>query len=260
LAYVYNPQNKTQKPVWAAIEIASDRYDLHRWEICLISYPTQQGWKPKANQIELYDVQLSENPPIISRFFAFESTQTNNLQAVLYWYDSATFNVNSTLQEKNLKISLVAYPESVEALPQIQAQLTELATLIIDYWSPIKIASPIAIILSQNGGQIAIFTSSILLVMIPLYHIEIKRQKKIREVVYTKLSDENKFLIDVIKQTVENKNIATVDKIAEEFSQVAGKSINEEYLIQSLFELEKTGAIKSYIVPKQDEPFQAWTV
>ncbi|MEM2129707.1 MAG: exosortase/archaeosortase family protein, partial [Candidatus Bathyarchaeia archaeon] len=240
LAYIYVPHNESQKPVWVSLEIASARSSLHRWEVCLITYPLSQGWKPKVSEIELREIQLSENPPLISRFFVFQYTKTGLIQAVLYWYESATFNVNGTLQQKHIKLSLIAYPDSMDELAEIENQLISLATPIANYWRPIITWSPTALILSQNGGQLTVAASSILGVAVVVAAVEARSQQKARKAVYNKLSDANKQIIDAIRKA-EKTITPTLHNIAKTYQEVTGSLIGEAILLQKLTELEAVG-------------------
>jgi len=77
IAYLYYPEKADLKPIWATIEIASQISSLHKWELCLIEYPLNQGSAPKAIKLELTDIQISANPLIIGRYFLFEIPETN---------------------------------------------------------------------------------------------------------------------------------------------------------------------------------------
>jgi exosortase len=257
LAYIYTPKNESLKPIWIALEIASTRSTLHRWEGCLVNYPLQQGIKPKVEEIELSDIQLSENPPIISRYFAFRYTQTNATQAVLYWFESATFAINSTSQQKQVKISLIAYPDSVEELPKIKEQLLTIARPIVSYWQPVKMWSSVAVIMSQNGDRLVATTSTLLAAILIVYGLDAKRQRKINKSAYQKLSKGDKQMFDVIRET-EKRATSTVHNIANLYCEVTGQIIDEDQLLQKLAELEKIGIIKSYIASKHDEPILIW--
>ena len=257
LAYIYVPHNESQKPIWVSLEIASARSSLHRWEVCLITYPLSQGWKPKVTEIELREIQLSENPPIISRYFVFQYTKTGLIQAVLYWYESATFNVNGTMQQKHIKISLIAYPDSTEELTQIENQLKALATPIVNYWRPIVTWSPIALVLSQNGGQLTAATSFMLIAVVVVALVESRKQQKARSAVYNKLSEANKQIIDAIRKTAK-ATTPTLSNIAKTYQEITGNQMDDAKLLQKLNELEATGAIRSEITNSQDEPIKTW--
>ena len=253
LLYIYSPTNRSQTPIWAAVEIASTRL-THGWETCLITWRVTHGLTP-ATQIELKDIQIAQNPPMISRFFVFE--WRNDTQAVLYWYESATFQVNSTSQQKYVKISLLAFPKSLEDLPSLENQLVTLATAIISYWQPIKTWSQIALLLSQRGAQLAAITSTLLVPIAVLYARDRRKQRKANAKAYRKLSEPNKQIIDTVLET-EKTTTPTLGAIADRYKNRTGESIEGERLQQKLSEAEKTGLIKRDIDNNHDEPTQIW--
>jgi len=257
LIYFYSPINQSKEPVWVAIEIASTLSSLHRWETCLITWPLTKGYQPKVTQIELKDIQLAENPPIISRYFVFQYIATNETQAVLYWYETATFTVNSTSQQKHVKISLITYPESIEDLPDIENQMIPIATAITTYWQPIKAWSQVTMLISQNGANLATATSTILIATLIFYHLEDRRQRRANTNAYQKLSTQNRQIVDAVRET-EKIEPSTLGNIAKNIRKAMGKSVNEKQILQKLSELEKLGIIKSVISNRQDEPIQIW--
>jgi len=257
LIYLYSAINQSKEPIWVTIEIASTISSLHRWEVCLITWPISKGYQPEATQIELKDVQLTQNPPIISRYFVFNYTKTNETQAVLYWYETAIFTVNSTSQQKQVKISLIAYPETPEDLLQIENQLVAVATAITSYWQPIKMWSQITMLLSENGITLAAMSSTLIAAIIVLYALETRRQRKANAIAYQKLSGPNKQIIDVLRVT-EKSTTPTLDNVAKTYQQTTDKHLEKKQLLNKLYELEKTGIIKSTITSRQDEPVQIW--
>lgn len=257
LIYLYSPINQSKEPTWVTIEIASTRSSLHRWETCLITWPLTKGYQPKVTQIELKDIQLTENPPIISRYFAFQYITTNETQAVLYWYETTTFTVNSTSQQKHVKISVITYPETIEDMQNIENQMVALATAIANYWQPIKTWSQITMIISQNGANLATATSTILIAILIFNHLENRRQKKANTNAYQKLSTQNKQIIDAVRET-EKTATPTLGNIAKNIRKTIGKNINKKQLLQKLSELEKIDIIKGAIANQQDEPTQTW--
>lgn len=138
LIYAYGSSNTTKPTVWVAVELASTLGPLHRWETCLINYPLSQGLQPKISQLDLTDIQTQANPPIVGRYFAFQYHTTNQTQVVLYWYETATFSINGTSEQKHVKMSLVVYPKSSSEVTQTETLLLPIAKEINDYWQPIK--------------------------------------------------------------------------------------------------------------------------
>ena len=260
LVYIYVPDDRSLGTIWVAVEIASARSPLHQWETCLVNYPLATGLSPMVTQLEMRDIQLCENPSIVGRYFAFSYLRTTGLtrfQTVIYWYEKTSFNIDYIVQQKYVKMSLIAYPDSSDDLSQIESSLIQTAKSITDYWQPIKSWSPLTLVLSQSGAQLAASTNIIFMAAVVLYGWETRRQKNLNRVVYGKLSDGNKQIIDIVRKTGE-KDMPTLENIANMWLQMTGQSIDRDQLLQKLVELEKAGAINSYIANKQDEPFQTW--
>ena len=259
LVYIYFPHNETKEIVYVAIEIASTRSSLHRWETCLITWPVSHGYQSKVNQIELRDVQLVENPPIIGRYFIFQYKASNSTQAVLYWYETSIFKVNSTSQQKQVKISLIAYPDSLEYLPELENQLQTLATIIASYWQPIKTWSQIALLISQNGDKLFITTMVLLCAVFVISSFEKRKERKQSKIAYQKLSKANRQVIDAVHQTEKNMPV-TLNNILETHKTTIRKRVNRKKLLEKLSEAEKMGVIEKKIVNRQDEPVQSWRI
>ena len=257
LIYLYSSINQSEDLIWVTIEMAPTLSTLHGWEKCLITWPLTHGKQPKVTQIELKDIQILENPPITSRYFAFNYTDTHMTQAVLYWYETATFTTNSTAKQEHVKISLIAYPQNTKDLPKIEDQLLSVAKEIAEYWQPIKTWSQITILISQNGITLTTITSTILIATIILYCLEKRKQRKANTNAYQKLSEPNRQIIDAVQKT-EKTTLPTLNNIAKTYRKTTKKSIRKKRLLQKLLELEKTGLIESRIANKQDEPTQTW--
>lgn len=257
LAYLYTPVNQPNEPVWVTIEIASTRSSMHGWETCLITWPLTHERQPRVTQIELKDIQLVKNPPIFSRYFVFQYKATNETQAVLYWRETATFAVESTSQQKHVKISLIAYPDNLEDLTSLENQLLVYATTIANYWQPIKTWSQIALLVSQEGAYLAAITTALLTAVIILYALETRKQRKSNAKAYQKLSKPNKQIIDIVLET-QKTTTPTLSAIVTTYKNRTGEPIEEEELLHRISEAEKTGIIKSDIASNQDTPTQIW--
>jgi len=257
LTYWYISNDESTDSVEVTIEIASTRSSLHRWETCLITWPLSHGYQPKVTQIELKDVKLNENPPIIGRYFVFTYVDTNETKVVLYWYETTIFTLNQTTQQKNVKLSLIADLGDLEDLPKTEDQLMSIAKAIVNYWQPIKTWSQITMIISQNGASLAAISSAILIIIIAIYAIEIRKQTNANTSAYRKLSKINQQTIDIVEET-EKKSTPTLENIAATYKKITGKQIAKTILLKRLRELENMRIIKSIIANKNDEPIQIW--
>jgi exosortase len=257
LAYAYSPNNETKEVVWVILEIGSANSMLHSWEVCLITWRLSHGYQVTVNQIELTDVQLLENPPIIGRYFIFQRIKTNSSQAVLYWYETSVFQVNSTSQQKQIKISLIAYPDTLDDLPEVKKQLLTVATEIVSYWQPIKTWSQIALLISRNGDKLITVTMASLGVILIFYNLEKRKERKQNTVAYQKLSKADKQIINAAHETGKNM-VPTLNNISKTYNKMTGQTIDKEKLIQKLTEAEKIGIMKRDIGNRWDEPVQIW--
>jgi exosortase len=257
LVYAYVPKDETKAPIYVAVEIASTLSSLHRWETCLITWPQTHGYQPKVTQLELKDVQILQNPPIIARYFAFQYTSTNQTQTVLYWYETATFTANNTAQQKHVKISLIAYPRTPEETPTIEDQLLPVAEAIANYWQPIKAWTQIALTISQNGPTLTAATATLLAITLAYQKLQNRRERKSNIQLYNKLSEHDKLVIQAAQRAPKGNEL-TINAIASRYKILAGRNIEIEELIKKLNETEKVGLIKKDITSYGDEPRLTW--
>lgn len=247
----------TKEPLWITIEISSTLSNLHTWEECLITYPISHGLQLTIRQIDLKDVSLNDNPPIIGRVFVFQYLATNQTQAVLSWYESATFRVNSTSQQKYMKISVEAFPRNTQNLQPLEDQMLFVAKTVANYWQPIKTWSQIALTLSQNGDKLVLVTLVLLLGTVVILLIDKRRKRKKNFYALQKISDSNKKFINAINET-EETTIPTLSNIARTYRSTCGTSIQQSELLQELRHAEEAGFIESNVTNKNDEPLQTW--
>jgi len=253
LAYEYLPQKEGDSKVNVLLEVAETTTPLHPWESCLVEWRIKTGYKP-VTVLDLRDISLHEDPPVIARYFAFYTN--NRIQLVLYWFENAVFNINNVLQQKFVKISLVTYFDNPEDLSMKEDQLLPFAEAILGYWKPVKTWNIITMFLSQNSLYLAYATLSLLIVLLILHSIQTRRKRKANAITYQKLSKQNKQIIDAIRKT--EKTTPTLENIARTYKKITGQVIKKDQLLKSLIELEKTGIIKNQIINMQDVPIQIW--
>ena len=256
LMYTYQPLDKTKEVVWVGVEIGSANSMLHNWETCLISWPIELGKAAFVTQLDMKDIQIQQNPPIIARYFAFQWAETNQTEVTLYWFETAKFMTNGTTQQKNVKISLITLPATPQNLTQAETFIP-LATAIVKHWEPIKTWTLPAQLLSQNGLYLSAITTTLLASVIVLYFVKERKQRKANAIAYQKFSKPTKQIIDMILET-QKTTIPTLSAIAATYKNRTGEAIEREELLHKILELEKTGIIKSDIVSDQDTPAQIW--
>ena len=257
LVYIYRPKDLKEQEVWVTIEIGTTLSRFRIWETYLIANRVARGLEPEATKIALQDDDLLQIPQITGRFFVFNYTKTGITQAVLYWFEDSPFAVNSTFQQKRIKISVTTYPEALIELSSIHNNMVALATEIARYWQPIKTWSQTTLILSSNSSTLVGITIAGIVLFLIMIFFEIRKKQMDNSKIYNKLSNENRIIIDAIKQT-EQTSIPTIRNIAITIQRQKGKEINKTALVDQLQELEKTGLIKNDIISIQQEPIQTW--
>jgi len=257
LTYAYISTKGSKANIWVIIEIAGSRTCLHPWEVCLITWPQTEGHQPRVTQSDLRDVQLLENPPIIGRYFAFQDTESNLTQVILYWYENAIFNAGSGLKKEYVKISVITYADNPEDISEIEEQLLPFGKAIASYWQPIKAWSRIALAIAQNGSLLIAVTVALLGIVIGNQVIKNQEEKKSSLKVYNKLASEEKLIPRAVYE-VAKRGKATCDAIASAYQKLAQNPIELNLILEKLEQAEEAGLIKKEVISQDDEPVLIW--
>lgn len=257
LAFTYSSNDPNKPTVWVSIEIAQTTGSLHRWETCLVNYPLSRGLKPSVTQLELRDVQVLENPPIMGRYFAFQRNTNNQTQVVLYWYETTTIEINGTAQQKQVKMSLIAYPQSPQDIAKAKEALLPIAKAINEYWEPIKTWTTVALAISQNGLTLAALPAALLIALVIYKGYLNSQELTALKRLYSKLPAQTQQLITAIENAQTNNN-PTQHGIATEYEKLTQTKPDPQWLNQKLQETQKTGLIKQKLINQNDQPKTAY--
>ena len=254
LVYVYLPLDETRETIWVAVEIGSATSMLHRWEVCLISWRIRHELPALVTRLDLRDIQIQENPPIIARYFAFQWAKTNRTQVVLYWFEDAIFMTNSTPQQKTVKMSAIAYPETPEGVTE--ADLSLVATTIAEHWQPIKRWSTLVIGIARHGAYFAGASAISLVAVVAFLYIEHINRKKGNIKIFSKLVPEEKFIVGAVNRA--SRDPPTLKNIALRYEESTGESIGLSVVLSKLREACEAGLVKEDLAAIGDEPFLIW--
>ena len=255
LQYVYS--KPAGIPLWVTIEIAPTISSLHRLETCLITWPITVGGRPQWTQLDLRDVELMQNPPIIGQYFAFQNKNDNHTEVVLYWFESSMFTINGTAHQEMVKISLITYPNSVEEIRAYEQYMLPFASSIAEYWKPMKTWNQAALIISENGLRLAAGTGIILCGIAIFDYIKRRRTRRVNSEIFGKISEIEKQIIDAMNEA-SRKTTPTTQNVADTYERIAGKKIDTQTLSKHLLGLEEIGMIGNRILNQNDEPVQTW--
>jgi exosortase len=261
LIYVYTPVNAgngSNPQIWVTLEVAKAVGSLHRWETCLVNYPISQGYKPSVTQLDLRDIQINDNPPVLARYFSFQDNTDDQTQVVLYWYQTGIFAQNGTNVSQNVKISLVMYPSNSAHVQAAEDALLPVAVAVNSYWEPIKSWATFSIVISQNGLTLAIVCFVLLVALIAYKLLFIDRpQRALLKNLYVKIPEKERILLQAIDKT---KGKFTLSTLSEEMQKLIGAPVPEEWLKRELENAEQAGFIEKVIVNRDDMPIVKWKV
>ncbi len=172
---------------------------------------------------------------------------------VLYWYETATFDTNSTTQTKSVMISLIMYPSSPQNVSDTENQELPFASAINNYWQPIRAWTAVALGISQNGLTLSA-GATVFLVLLTLYAVFLDRKEKLALLnLYRKLPAETQLLMKAVTNAQNNHN-PTVQGITLELQKLSQTFPSDSWITQKLVEAEKTGLIKKMLINKDDNP------
>ena len=259
LTYSYTPTNNANLKVWVLVEIANSGSVFHRWENCLITYPLTQGNQPAATQIDMRDIQLTENPPIFARHFIFHWTIYDFTQAVTYWRETLTLTTNTTNERRNIQISVITYPNQTNPsqIQQIETNLETFAKNIATYWEPLKTWVPIALSLSQNANILAAASASGLLLILPIASMQKIKANKQRKQLYPKLSEQDQNLLHTLTLTPPH-TLPTTGYIQSVHQKTFQENIQLDNLQTRLQQLAQLDLVSREIQNVEDEPILTW--
>ena len=257
LWYAYYPNNNS-KPIWVAVEIASATTSLHGWEYCLLTMPNIQGNKPQVTPIEQKDIEILDNPPILGRYFVFQWNKDNQTDAVLYWYETSTINIDSVTQQRRIKISVYMQDlenHTKELITQTENQLLIFAKNIASYWEPIREWSNITLLTSKTGINLIWIPILIIILTTSYQQINNRKKKKNNFKAFQKLSSEDRLILESLSKT---KHTSTLCNIQTAYHKDTQNPIKKEQLLNKLRKMSDIGFVEEKVINIQDEPYYVW--
>jgi len=264
LVFAYIPKKDGESPIWVTVEIADAMSKLHAWEVCLLFWQEKIGKEP-VNAIELKDVQILENPPLIGRLFIFNPKRSNSTVCVLYWYERAVFNIASNWELRYMKTSLLVYLDDLtesEEYPKIENELLSIATDIAVSWEPVKTWSIFTPLFAKWAPTIifSAITASLLVKLV----FEMQKRKN-KATLYKKVKLSSRFIEEdkktlMIVEILRKHGKATDKEIFELYKKVSKESIDFNDFLEILKYAENEGLIERDIKNSRDEGLLVWKI
>lgn len=258
LVYAYIPMNQSAKTIWVTLEIGSSLSVYHAWEGSLITWPQAQGHQPIATQLDLRDVELIQNPPIVGRFFAFQPTGSDVIQVTLYWYENAFIDTGSIVELKYLKMSLIAFAQNPDGYSEVEDLLLPFGKSIASLWQPMKAWPSIAIFIASQGNMLIELIIGSLAIIFAIQTLLKQKQKESNLQAYNKLRLKEEKLILLAVHNAAEKDKPVGNAIASSYRKLAQKTIKMDLLQTRLEQAEEAGFVKRDVTSQEDEPMIVW--
>lgn len=256
LAFAYYPEKQGDIEVKVALEVAESTVVLHLWEVCLITWAIPKGDQP-VTALDLRDVRIQEDPPIIARYFAFQEQGQTHIQLVLYYFTTALFEIDNTTQKKQVKLSFITYFDNPEDLNVMEDKLLPFAEKTVNYWEPLRKWNVVVTAISKSSLPLATIASAALIALVPFSWVQMKKRSKVNASIYQKLHPYKQQILDAVRET-EKKSLATFENIVETYEKMASQPIDKEGLLRNLAELEELEVIRNKIISENDKPVYIW--
>lgn len=256
LVYAYIPLNASGPTIYVDVGIADSLTNLHNWEVCYVTLQTSQGLAPLVSVLDNRDIQLLENPPLIARYFAFESTN-NYTQISLYWYEKALFNTGLTVEQKFVRITLIILAADSTTYLQSEEQLQTYAQSIASHWEPLKEQSLFSFSVTLQQLLLVGATVFIGVAGTAEYMRKWQKNKETLRMFENFGQSDAKLLFQTIQQ-VNNQNRATTENIATALEKATRKNVDFGELVSKLEHLQENGLLEKDIVNINNEPQLVW--
>jgi len=254
LLYAYLPKNPSNSAIFVNLGVASSKSNLHSWETCFVSWRLAQGQPALVQVLDSRDVQIIQNPPIIARYFVFESPD-DYTQVTLYWYERAPFNTGVTVEPKYVRISLVIYAFDSNNYQKHEETLLPFAQSIAAHWEPLKTRSLVSLGVPMLQSMLVLAIAFIIFTGATKYTIDQRRKSNNLKIFENHASQKEKNVLQTIKNATKE---TTFQGIISALKKNTKKAINPSELTKILKRLEDYGLVKKDLMNLEDQPTLVW--
>jgi exosortase len=260
MALIYAYTSRGPYPiVWVSLEISKARSPLHNWEICYYIHEQRGAFV----RLDLRDVRLIQNPPVIARFYSFQVVESghrvvknNFTETILYWFTRAAFDTEDGVEWKYVKISVWIDAWDMN-YRKVQEKLLTFGEAIAEYWEPVKSWSLLAIAVREHRSLLLTIAVSVLSFILIFSVFKWWKERKLNLKLYKRLIDDDKLIFQALyKAAKEGK--ATTTAITSAYHKLSGKPIETSELLKKLRYAKEANLIKECITACDDIPILIW--
>ena len=260
LVYAYFPENLSNPVVYAALGVSGSISNLHNWEVCFVTMETAQGQSPLVNVYDSRDIQLLEDPPLIAKYFVFDSPD-NYTQVTLYWYEKATFKTGLTVTQKYVRISLIILTHNAAEYPQHEEKLLATGQQIANAWEPLKTQSLISLGIPAQQALLVVSIAFLAITITTEYFSEQRKASNNLKLFNNFASPKEKLVLQTVRELAEEKkHIKTCDILANVRKKHGGRSLSFKKVLSTLNVLDEYGLIHRTLVSVENTPVLVWKI
>ena len=260
LVYGYFPSNLSEQVIYAVIGVSSSISNLHNWEVCFVTYQTAQGQDPLVEVHDSKDIQLLQNPPLIAKYFVFDSPD-NYTQVTLYWYEKATFKTGLSVEQKYVRISLIILTQNSNDYPQLEEDLLATGQVIAATWEPLKNQALISLGVPAQQTLLAISIAFLAVTVTTQYFSEKRKASNNLKLFNNFASSQEKLVFQTMLDLSEEKNnMKTRDILENVRKKRGGRSMSFKKVSNILNVLAEYSLIRREVVSVGNSPMLVWKV
>lgn len=256
LLYAYVPENPSNSAIFVNVGVANSISNLHSWEVCFVSWRIAQGQPVLVRILDSRDTQICQNPPIVARYFVFESPE-NYTQVTLYWYEKIPFNTGVTVEQRYARISLIIYAASPNNYQKLEETLLPFAQSIAAHWEPLKGQSLISLGVPMLQSMFVLAIFLMIFMGTTKYIIEKRRKNNNQKIFNNYASEREKIVLQAIRNATEENTLQT---LVSALKKNAGKAMRPSELAKILKRLEDYGMVKKDVKDAEDTSILIWKI
>jgi exosortase/archaeosortase family protein len=257
LWYAYYSSENELPTVYVDINVAGSISNLHNWEVCLYSWQIAQGETPIVSVLDSRDVQLIQETPIIAQFFTFVSPY-NYTQITLYWYEKAAFNTGTTVEQRYVRVSLVALTDNSTTYKQLEDQVQPIGAAIATFWQPMRDNGLLTLGVPTIQTLLMLSVAVVASAETAQTLAERKRRTTNQRLFYSHATQQEKTLLQTVQKLAARKEMIRTEDIQRTLAETEGDQPEFETLQTMLRSLEQYGFIKKEVKTLNNQTYLAW--
>jgi len=212
----------------------------------------------RGEVLDSRDAEVLQNPPIMGRLVTLHKRDSNFTLVLLYWYERAVFDTESTIVRRQIRTMLFAFSNSSADYTSVEENLLPVGQAVAGYWEPTRAWSAISSLFPEYLYALSVAVVGLIVTFLTVHIMNSKKEKKLNLQAFDRLAfDDEKNVFRAVYQA-EKMGKSSRNAIAASFQNLAGRPIDQNTLSDTLRYAEELGLVKSSIANENGEPVLVW--